>query len=93
MCAQQIQHTYMVLTVELLRKMHGTEMSSGRNMGAWYKSVCDYYVILTYYYAITPTEGLIQGENSSVRFLLEIVWLQPQCVKNLSQDNNILPPS
>lgn len=61
------------------------EMSSGRNMGALYKSVSDYYVI-------TPTESLIWVEKSYVKILLPAFWLQPQCVKNLSQDNNIWPP-
>lgn len=53
-------------------------------MGALYKSVSDYSVI-------TPTESLIRDEKSYVKFLLEAFWLQPQRVKNLSQDNNIWP--
>lgn len=44
------------------------ETSSGRNMGALYKSVSDYYVI-------TPTESVIWDEKSYVKFLLEAFWL------------------
>lgn len=61
------------------------EKSSGRNMGVSYKSVSDYNVI-------TPTESLIRDEKPYVKFLLEAFWLQPQRVRNLSQDNNICTP-
>jgi len=51
-------------------------------MGALYESVSDYYVII-------PAESLIWDGKSYVKFLLEAFWLQPRCVKNHSQDNNI----
>lgn len=54
-------------------------------MGALYKNVTDYYVT-------TPTESPILDEKSCVKFVLEAARLQPQCVKNLPQDNSIQPP-
>lgn len=57
-------------------------MPSARNMGALYRSVSDYYVII-------PTESPIWDEKSYVKFMFEAFWLQPQSVKHLSQDYNI----